>query len=96
MLLEHLLALPVGTHVLGDMKVTTTLPGVVEELDDGSHFIRWIDGYVTVPFGKIRDYDEYIAAHTQLITARIGRCHFETDRINDVEGEPDAQSDAAA
>lgn len=95
MLLEHLLALPIGTQVLGDIDVTTTIPGVVESLKDGSHFVRWIDGYVTIPFGRIRDYDEYIAANTQLQPTQYERFDFETDRSNEVEGEPNAHSDAA-
>jgi hypothetical protein len=95
MLLEDLLELPVGTDVLGDIDVTTTIPGVVQSLEDGSHFIRWIDGYVTVPLGRIRDYDEYIAAHTQLQRAQYERLNFGTDCTNEAEGVPNAQRDAA-
>ena len=66
MLLEDLIALPVGTTVIGEVQKTSTLPGVVASLADGSHFIRWDDGYSSIPLGRVRDYDEYIAAHTQL------------------------------
>ncbi len=66
MLLEELLSLPVGTRVFGEIDLPTTLPGVVTSRSDGSHFIRWDDGYSSIPLGKIREYDEYIAAHTEL------------------------------
>jgi hypothetical protein len=66
MLLEDLLFLPVGTRVFGEIGVPTTVPGVVASLGDGSHLIRWDDGYSTIPLGKVREYDEYIAAHTEL------------------------------
>lgn len=66
MLLENLLTLPIGTHVVGQIEAVTNVPGTVEMLQDGSHFIRWADGYATISFGKVRDYDEYIAAHTHL------------------------------
>lgn len=65
MLLEDLLALPVGTTVIGKVQVSSTVPGVVASLRDGSHFIRWEDGYSSIPLGRVRDYDEYIAAHTE-------------------------------
>lgn len=79
-MLEHLLALPVGTHVMGEIDVTTTIPGVVESRKDGSHFIRWADGFVTFPFGRVRGYDEYIAAHTQPTLTRFELCPFESVR----------------
>ena len=66
MLLEDLLALPVGTTVIGEVQKPSTVPGVVASHTDGSHFIRWEDGYSSVPLGMVRDYDEYIAAHTEL------------------------------
>jgi hypothetical protein len=66
MLLEDLLSLPVGTRVFGEIELPMTLPGVVASRRDGSHFIRWEDGYSSIPLGKVRDYDEYIAAHTEL------------------------------
>ena len=66
MLLEDLLALPVGTMVIGEVQKLSTLPGVVASHPDGSHFIRWDDGYSSIPLGRERAYDEYIAAHTQL------------------------------
>jgi hypothetical protein len=64
MLLEDLLSLPVGTRVFGEIELPGTVPGVVASRGDGSHFIRWEDGYSSIPLGKVRDYDEYIAAHT--------------------------------
>lgn len=66
MLLEDLLSLPVGTRVFGEIELPTTVPGFVASRDDGSHFIRWDDGYSSIPLGMSRDYDEYIAAHTEL------------------------------
>lgn len=66
MLLEDLLSLPVGTRVVGEIVVTASLPGVVASLNGGSHFIRWDDGYSTVPLGRVREYDEYIAARIEL------------------------------
>ena len=65
MLLEDLLSLPIGTRVLGKVELPTTLPGVIASFGDGSHFIRWEDGYSSIPLGKVREYDEYIAAHTE-------------------------------
>ena len=66
MLLEDLLGLPTGTRVFGDIGVAMNVAGVIDSLEDGSHFIRWEDGYVTVPLGRVRDADEYIATHTRL------------------------------
>ena len=66
MLLKDLLSLPVGTRVFGEIQLPRTVPGVVASFRDGSHFIRWDDGYSSIPLGKLRDYDEYIAAHTEL------------------------------
>ena len=66
MLLEDLLSLPVGTRVLGEIELLTTVPGFVASRDDGSHFIRWDDGYSSIRLGRVREYDEYIAAHTEL------------------------------
>jgi len=66
MLLEDLLSLPVGTRVYGEINVPATLPGMVASHGDGSHFIRWDDGYSSIPLGNVREYDEYIAAHTEL------------------------------
>ena len=66
MLIEDLLSLPVGTRVSGEIQVPTTVLGVVASLGDGSHLIRWDDGYSTIPLGKVREHDEYIAAHTEL------------------------------
>jgi len=80
MMLEHLLELPVGTQVMGEIDVAKAIPGVVELRKDGSHFIRWVDGFVTYPLGRVRDYDEYIAAHTQLALAQFEPCHPETVR----------------
>lgn len=70
MRLKDLLELPVGAHVFGEINAVTAVPGVVESFKDGSRFIRWADGYVTIPFGRVRDYDEFIAAHTQLASPR--------------------------
>jgi hypothetical protein len=56
--------------VYGEIEVPATLPGVVALRGDGSHFIRWDDGYSTIPLGEVRDYDEYIAAHTELQPTR--------------------------
>jgi hypothetical protein len=70
MLLEDLLALPVGTRVFGEIEVPTMVPGVVASIDGGSRLIRWEDGYSTIPLGKVREYDEYIAAHTELQSTR--------------------------
>ena len=66
MLLEELLSLPVGTRVYGEIECPTTVPGVVASLGDGTHFIRWEDGYRSIPLGSLRECDEYIAAHTEL------------------------------
>jgi hypothetical protein len=73
MLLEDLLSLPVGTRVFGELVVPTMVPGIVASLEDGSHFIRWDDGYSTIPLGNVREYDEYIAAHTELQSTRCLR-----------------------
>jgi hypothetical protein len=70
MLLEELLSLPVGARVFGEIQLPSTVPGVVASFGDGSHFIRWDDGYSSIPLGKVRDYDEYIAAHTELRPTR--------------------------
>jgi hypothetical protein len=66
MLLEDLLSLPIGTRVFGEIELPSTVPGVVASRGDGSHFIRWEDGYSSIPLGRVRDYDEDIAAHTEL------------------------------
>ena len=72
MLLEDLLALPVGTTVIGEVQKSSTIPGLVALFADGSHFIRWEDGYSSIPLGRVRDYDEYIAAHTELPSKPAG------------------------
>ena len=77
MLVEDLQALPIGTQVLGDVHVSTKVPGVVASMKNGSHYIRWDDGFVSFPFGSVRDYDEYIAAHTELQPVRYGLSHVE-------------------
>ena len=66
MLLEDLLSLPVGTRVFGEIELPMRVPGEVASRGDGSRFIRWEDGYSSIPLGRVRDYDEYIAAHTEL------------------------------
>jgi len=71
--IEELLSLPVGTRVFGEIEVPATVPGVVASLDDGSHFIRWDDGFSSTPLGNVREYDEYIAAHTELQPTRCLR-----------------------
>lgn len=70
MLLEDLLVLPIGTRVCGEIDVSTMVPGVIASTADGAHLIRWDDGYSTIPLGKVREYDEYIAAHTELQSTR--------------------------
>ena len=72
-LLEDLLSLPVGTRVYGEIELPAALPGVVALRQNGSHFIRWDDGYSTIPLGNVREYDEYIAAHTELQPTRLLR-----------------------
>src|SRR5215469_5568737 len=83
MLLEDLLSLPVGTRVYGEIKMPTTVPGVVAALEDGSCVIRWDDGYSTIPLGNVREYDEYIAAHTELHSsaARLLKREKRTSRM---------------
>ena len=66
MLLEDLLALPARTQVYGDIENFGMLAGVIESHPDGFRFIRWADGFITIPFGRVREWDEYIAAHTRL------------------------------
>ena len=82
MLLEKLLSLPVGTRVFGEIERPATIPGVVESLGDGAHFIRWEDGYRSTPLGNVREYDEYIAAHTELQANRSPRVERKTDSMN--------------
>ena len=78
MSVEDLMALAVGTHVVGNIEIGTRLPGVVASMKNGSHYIRWDDGFASFPFGSVRAYDEYIAAHTERRTAQCGLSHFET------------------
>jgi hypothetical protein len=85
-LLEDLLSLPVGTHVLGEIALPTTVPGVVASLEDGSRFIRWDDGYSTIPLGNMREYDEYIAAHTELELTRCLRFERKPNSISKGQG----------
>ena len=89
MLLEDLLSLPVGTRVFGEIEVSTTVLGVVASFVDGSHLIRWDDGHSTVPLGKVREYDEYIAAHTELQPTRCLRAEPKAER-HDVSAEASA------
>src|SRR5579863_9551595 len=79
MQVEELRELPVGTRVTGELQISSELPGVVESLKHGPHFIRWADGYVTFPFGWVQEYDEYVAARTEIQPARCSRIHFEVD-----------------
>ena len=78
MLLEDLLSLPIGTRVYGEIEFPAAVPGVVASRQDGSHFIRWDDGYSSIPLGNVREYDEYIAAHTELEPTRC--LHLERKR----------------
>jgi hypothetical protein len=87
MLLEELLALPIGTHVYGDIATAATLPGVIESCQDRFRMIRWADGFVTVPLGLVRDFDEYIAAHTRLAGSRHERRQLDADPRNPSAGE---------
>jgi hypothetical protein len=70
MLLEDLLSLPIGTRVFGEIAVPTTVSGVVASRGDGPHFIRWDDGHSSIPLGNVQEFDEYIAAHTELRSTR--------------------------
>jgi hypothetical protein len=79
MLFRELLELPVGYQVLEELKITKTVPGVVESLKHGPHFIRWADGFVTFPFGWIQDCDEYIATRTEAQPSRCTRIHLGFD-----------------
>lgn len=83
MLVEELLALPVGTQVAGELQNTKIVPGVVETMKDGPHFIRWADGYVTFPFGWVQDYDEYVATRTEIQPSRCTRIHLGFDGENE-------------
>ncbi len=85
MLIEELLDLPVGTLVVGELPITKTVPGVVESMKNGPHFIRWADGFVTFPFGWIRDYDEYIAARTEIQPSRCARIHLGSGSENEAD-----------
>ncbi len=86
MLIEELLALPIGTPVMGELPIAKTVPGVVESMKNGLHFIRWADGYVTFPFGWIRDYDEYTAARTEIQPSRCTRIHLGSDGEDETDG----------
>lgn len=70
MLLEDLLALPVGARVLGKIEVPAMVSGVVVSIGNQFRLIRWDDGHSTIPFGNNLRADEYIAAHTELEPAR--------------------------
>ena len=85
MLIEELLDLPVGTLVVGELPIAKSVPGVVESMQAGPHFIRWADGYVTFPFGWIRDYDEYTAARTEIQPSRCTRIHLGSDGENEAD-----------
>jgi hypothetical protein len=77
MLVEDLLALPIGTDVFGDVGISTKIPGVVASMENGRHYICWDDGFASFPFGSVRAYDEYIAAHIELQPVRCGLSQFE-------------------
>jgi hypothetical protein len=82
MLLEELLSLSVGTRVYGEIELPMTVSGVVALRADGSQFIRWDDGYSSIPLGNIREYDEYIAAHTELQPTRSLRVEGKANSMN--------------
>jgi hypothetical protein len=86
MLLEDLLSLPIGTRVFGEIELPTTVPGVVASLENGSHFIRWEDGYATIPLGRVREYDEYIAAHTELQPFRLSAPSTSQKSVSGAQG----------
>jgi hypothetical protein len=86
MLVEELLELPVGTQVVGELQITKTVPGVVESMKHGPHFIRWADGFVTFPFGWIRDCDEYIATRTEVQPSRCARIHLGPEGDKETDG----------
>lgn len=88
MLVEKLVALPVGTKVVGQLPATKNVQGVVESMKDGPKFIRWSDGYVTFPFGWVPDFDEYVAARTEIQPSRYMRFQFEL-QSNDELGKSD-------
>lgn len=66
MLVEDLLSLPIGARVVGEVQASVKMPGVVASQNDGAHFIRWDDGYSTMPLGRARNCDEYLAARVEL------------------------------
>jgi hypothetical protein len=49
------------------------VPGVIASSEGGARWIRWDDGYSTIPLGNVQEYDEYIAAHTDLQSTRVVR-----------------------
>jgi hypothetical protein len=82
MLLEDLLGLETGTRVFGDIGAAMNVAGAIDSLEDGTHFIRWEDGFVTVPLGRVRDADEYIAAQTRLASAFNSRKSLSSGAVN--------------
>lgn len=97
MLLEQLLGLPTGTRVVGEIGLETNLSGVIDSLKDGCRFIRWEDGWVTAPLGRMQDVDEFIAAHTRLAPARsrLGDCHSGIGGASQTVNEGGACAEAA-
>jgi hypothetical protein len=95
MLVEDLLRLPVGTRVFGDAEVViTSVSGVIESLDDGARYIRWADGHLTVPLGRVRDADQCVAEHTHLAPPQsyrviCGRASEEASRDEERNKAPD-------
>lgn len=87
--IDELLGLSVGTRVLGNVQITKrAIPGIVQCMKDGPRFIRWADGHVTFPFGWVRDYDEYVAARTEIQPSRCSPIHLEVESgcLNDEGG----------
>ena len=96
MLIEELRALPSGAHVIGKIEFTKEIPGVVESMKGGPRFIRWADGYVSFPFGWVQDYDEYIAARTEIQPSRYSRFHLDTNIVRlDCESTPSVEEEQA-
>jgi len=77
--IDELRGLPIGTQVLGNVQIGKRITGIVECMKDGPRFIRWVDGHVTFPFGWVREYDEYVAARTEIQPIRCSPVHFEVD-----------------
>ena len=86
MLLAELMALPTGTRVLGEIGAGINLSGVIQSDATGARFIRWTDGYATVPLGSVRKYDEYIATHTRLKLESVKPAALRPQRSREIAG----------